>query len=83
MAGMNTTRVLGPAAAGFLLATLGVSLTYENGTLILAATRGDGSVGEDITPNVRTIKSIPLRLREGDAPIPRAAKSNTAPLPKS
>ncbi|WVD63443.1 NAD-dependent DNA ligase LigA [Utexia brackfieldae] len=44
---------------------LAVSLLYENGELIQAATRGDGSVGEDITANVRTIKSIPLRL-EGD-----------------
>ena len=39
-----------------------VSLIYENGTLIRAATRGDGSNGEDVTHNVRTIKSIPLKL---------------------
>ena len=39
-----------------------VSLHYENGTLAWAGTRGDGTTGEDITPNVRTIRSIPLRL---------------------
>jgi DNA ligase (NAD+) len=42
---------------------IAVSLLYENGVLVRAATRGDGSTGEDISQNVRTIKSIPLRLR--------------------
>jgi DNA ligase (NAD+) len=46
---------------------LAVSLTYSDGNLILAATRGDGATGEDITANIRTIKAIPLRLR-GTAP---------------
>jgi len=41
---------------------LAVSLRYLGGVLSLAATRGDGSVGEDVTPNVRTIHSVPLRL---------------------
>jgi len=40
-----------------------VSITYEGGRLVRAATRGDGTVGEDITHNVRTIKSVPLKLR--------------------
>jgi DNA ligase (NAD+) len=46
---------------------LAVSLTYRRGALALAATRGDGATGEDITANVRTIRSVPLSLR-GPAP---------------
>ncbi|HKX59402.1 MAG TPA: NAD-dependent DNA ligase LigA, partial [Steroidobacteraceae bacterium] len=41
---------------------LAVSLTYSRGSLEVAATRGDGSVGEDVTHNIRTIQSVPLRL---------------------
>ncbi len=41
---------------------LAVSLTYRKGSLEIAATRGDGSVGEDVTHNIRTIQSVPLRL---------------------
>src|SRR5262245_44150230 len=43
-----------------------VSLRYEGGKLVLAATRGRGNVGDDITINARTIKSIPLTLRNAD-----------------
>ncbi|HEY0209131.1 NAD-dependent DNA ligase LigA [Acerihabitans sp.] len=49
---------------------LAVSLLYENGRLTRAATRGDGATGEDITANVRTIRTIPLRLQDGNGPIP-------------
>ncbi|MCU0950166.1 MAG: NAD-dependent DNA ligase LigA [Burkholderiaceae bacterium] len=47
---------------------LAISLRYDDGVLTRAATRGDGSVGEDVTANVRTIKAIPLRLAAGAPP---------------
>jgi len=47
---------------------LAVSLLYENGELVQAATRGDGTTGENITANVRTIRAIPLRLRGENIP---------------
>jgi DNA ligase (NAD+) len=49
-----------------------VSLVYENGTLVRGATRGDGERGEDVTPNLRTIKAIPLRMRSADGKRPPA-----------
>lgn len=45
-----------------------VSILYENGLLVQAATRGDGTTGEDITSNVRTIRAIPLKLRGDNIP---------------
>jgi DNA ligase (NAD+) len=48
---------------------LAMSIIYENGQMAVAATRGDGTIGEDVTANIRTIRSIPLRLRgSGDVP---------------
>lgn len=59
---------------------LSVSLLYENGELIRGATRGDGNIGEDVTQNIRTIKSIPLRIKDkallevrGEVYMPREA----------
>jgi DNA ligase (NAD+) len=45
-----------------------VSLTYENGVLVMGATRGNGTVGEDVTANLRTLRDVPLRLRGDDVP---------------
>lgn len=47
---------------------LSISLTYEDGRLVQAVTRGDGVRGDDVTANVKTIRSIPLVLSEGDYP---------------
>ena len=47
---------------------LAVELVYENGSLTAAITRGDGTIGEDVTANVRTIKSIPTKLRSKKSP---------------
>ncbi|MDH3731858.1 MAG: NAD-dependent DNA ligase LigA, partial [Acidimicrobiia bacterium] len=64
-------RQLGSKPSGFMcelkIDGLAVSLTYTDGSLTTAATRGDGSTGEDITANVRTIGAVPLVLR-GTAP---------------
>ena len=47
---------------------LAISLTYRDGVFAVGATRGDGEVGEDVTANLRTIGSLPLRLRVADPP---------------
>src|SRR5699024_7402262 len=47
---------------------LSCSLEYENGQLVRASTRGDGVVGEDVTENVRAIRSIPKTLKGDDLP---------------
>lgn len=48
---------------------LAINLRYEDGVLVLAATRGDGSTGEDVTRNVRTVRQIPLRLKGAVPPV--------------
>ena len=50
---------------------IGVELVYEDGVLTVGSTRGDGTDGEDITQNVRTIRSVALSLRRDGAPVPR------------
>jgi DNA ligase (NAD+) len=65
-------RQLGRAPKGYVaelkIDGLAVVLTYRDGVLETGATRGDGVTGEDITANLRTIKSVPLRLLDGEAP---------------
>jgi len=62
------------AAAGYVLEPkldgASVELVYEHGVLVRASTRGDGTKGEGVTENVRTIAAVPLRLREGDRRAP-------------
>ncbi|HCO01893.1 MAG TPA: hypothetical protein DIT48_00755, partial [Actinobacteria bacterium] len=65
-------RVLGESTPRFVcelkIDGLAVVVSYEDGVLVRGATRGDGVVGEDITSNVRTVRSIPMNLRSGEPP---------------
>jgi DNA ligase (NAD+) len=49
---------------------LAIALDYAGGALVRGGTRGDGLTGEDVTPNLRTVRTIPLRLRTGGTPVP-------------
>jgi DNA ligase (NAD+) len=80
--GAGLGDVLVPYVAEIKIDGLSIALTYENRRLVRGATRGDGVRGEDVTPNVRTIRSIPLALRgaptarlevRGEVFLPRAA----------
>jgi DNA ligase (NAD+) len=64
---LNTDTVITYAAEP-KLDGLAISIRYENGLLMQAATRGDGAVGEDVTENVRTIRNIPLKLHGKNVP---------------
>lgn len=59
----NITYVAEPKLDG-----LAISIRYENGVLVYAATRGDGTVGEDVTANVKTIRNVPLKLQGDNIP---------------
>jgi len=65
-------KLVGGAAVCYIVELkidgVSMSLTYEDGKLTVAATRGDGEVGDDVTHNIRTINSIPLVLRSDHAP---------------
>ncbi len=49
---------------------LAISLRYEDGVFVQGATRGDGSTGEDVTANLRQVRSVPLKLRDAGVPVP-------------
>lgn len=62
------TRALGRRPSGYVVELkidgLAIALTYRDGVLVRGATRGDGRTGEDVTTNLRTVRAIPLRLRQ-------------------
>ena len=62
--GLNTTEVV-DYVAELKIDGLSIALTYEGGRLVRGATRGDGTRGEDVTANVRTVRALPLRLKGG------------------
>ncbi len=79
----DTLSAAGKLPAGLLpeyfcelkLDGLAISLRYERGLLVQAATRGDGQTGEDVTANIRTIKSIPLKLKGDPAEYPEVVEA--------
>jgi DNA ligase (NAD+) len=56
---------------------LSIAVIYENGRLATGATRGDGTIGEDVTPNIRTIRSLPLAIRDDSKQAQTAARSKS------
>lgn len=70
----RTAQALGAAPAWWAdpkMDGLAVEAVYENGALTVAATRGDGEKGEDVTRNLRTVKNLPLTLNRKAGPVPR------------
>jgi len=71
----RVAKALGQSEVSYLcepkLDGVAINLLYENGRLVKAATRGDGSVGEDVSANAATVRSIPLSLTRGTAALPR------------
>lgn len=57
-------RALPPLCCELKIDGSSIALTYEDGVLVRAATRGDGTTGEDVTVNMRTVRDVPLRLRD-------------------
>jgi DNA ligase (NAD+) len=74
----TTTMVAEPKFDG-----VSVEVIYEHGSYARAATRGDGQTGEDVTANLRTVRSLPLKLREGRTIPPRLAVRGEVVLPKA
>lgn len=70
LAGADVTYVCEPKIDG-----LAVALDYRDGVFVRGGTRGDGRTGEDVTPNLRTIKSIPLRVRANERSQPKALEA--------
>lgn len=60
-----------------------LSIMYRGGKLAYAATRGDGDVGDDVTANVRTIRSVPLTLPPGARPCWKCAGKSSCPMKPS
>jgi DNA ligase (NAD+) len=79
---LRVRRELGEASyvAELKIDGVSIALVYEHGLLVSAATRGDGIAGEDVTNNIKTIKSIPLKLREK---LPRVEVRGEIYMPKS
>jgi DNA ligase (NAD+) len=75
--GTRVERAIG-AVSGYVcelkIDGLAMSITYENGSFVRAATRGNGVEGEDVTANVRTIRSVPMSLKPVDAGLPDAVE---------
>ena len=65
--GLETNRAV-PYACELKFDGLAINLRYEQGVLVLASTRGDGFTGEDVTANIRTVRSIPLKLQTNHPP---------------